>query len=99
MGYSPWGRKELEAPEDTNTLLLLSLQMQRSLSHREFRGSSKVTVFKMSLGFVLARYSKMCTCGNDYHEEVFTQSSLELGGTDHHTGPHGEVPGLVRRKT
>ena len=25
VGYSPWGRKELEATEDTNTILLLSL--------------------------------------------------------------------------
>ena len=25
VGYSPWGRKELEAIEDTNTILLLSL--------------------------------------------------------------------------
>ena len=31
-------------------------------------------------------------------EEVFTQSSREIRDPDHHTGPHGEAPGLIRRK-
>lgn len=30
--------------------------------------------------------------------EAFTHSSLEVGGTTHHAGPHGEAPGPVRGK-
>lgn len=56
-------------------------------------------LFKGYLGYVLLRCGKIHRHRNDCHADIslYSHRSLEIGGTAHHEGLHGEAPGLVKR--